>query len=97
MIDRESAFEILKGRAESAVKQTAQAAEDKKAQFEEKQAEMARKQAQREEVKKKPGIFEKVFGAFGTSAARSLGNSIGKEILRGPLGNIFGGGGSRRK
>src|SRR5262249_52211691 len=97
MIDRESAFEILKGRAESAVKQTAQAAEEKRAQFEEKQAEMAKKQAEREEAKKKPGVFEKIFTAFGTSAARSIANSIGKQITRGPLGSIFGGGGSSRR
>jgi uncharacterized protein len=95
MIDRESAFEILKGRAETAVKQTAKAAEEKRAEFEAKQAEMARKQAERET--KKPGVLEKIFTAFSTSAARSLANGIGKQILRGPLGNIFGGGGSSRR
>jgi DNA helicase HerA-like ATPase len=43
----------------------------------------------------KPGIFEKVVGAFGTSAARSVANTMGREITRGIFGNLFGG--SRRR
>jgi DNA helicase HerA-like ATPase len=95
MIDRESAFEILRGRAEEAVKQTAQTAEQKRAKFQAKQAEVARQETERQS--KKPGLFQRIFAAFTSSAAHRLGNTIGKEIERGVLGSIFGGGGSSRR
>jgi hypothetical protein len=45
----------------------------------------------------KPGIFQKVIEAFGTSAARAIAGTLGRSILRGPLGNILGGAGRGRK
>jgi DNA helicase HerA-like ATPase len=95
MIDRESAFEVLKGRAEDAVKETARTAEQRRADFQAKQAEVARKEAERQS--KKPGFFEKIFGAFTSSLSHRLGNTIGKEIERGVFGGILGGGGSSRR
>jgi DNA helicase HerA-like ATPase len=94
-IDRESAFEVLKGRAEEAVKQTARTAEQKRADFQAKQAEAAHKES--EKASKKPGFFQRILAAFSTSAAHRLGNFISKEIERGLLGSIFGGGGSSRR
>jgi hypothetical protein len=31
------------------------------------------------------------------SAARSIGSTVGREIIRGVMGSLFGGGGSRRR
>jgi DNA helicase HerA-like ATPase len=46
----------------------------------------------------KPGFFEKILQAFGTSAARAVGTAASREITRGVMGSIFGGarGRSRR-
>lgn len=80
-IDRESAYEVL-------LKRTAQKdAGDSSAEG---------KPSKREPAKK-PGMFEKIIQAFGTSAARSAANTIGRELTRGVLGSILGGGGSRRR
>ena len=95
MIDRESAFEVLRGRAEEAVQQTARSAEQKRAEFQAKQAEVARRESERQS--RTPGLFRKLLTAFTSSAAHRLGNTIGKEIERGVLGGIFGGGGSSRR
>jgi hypothetical protein len=38
----------------------------------------------------------KMLGAFATSAARAVGSSLGRQIIRGVLGSIFGGSGRRR-
>jgi hypothetical protein len=37
-----------------------------------------------------------ILGAFATSAARAVGSSLGRQIIRGVLGSMFGGGGRRR-
>lgn len=80
-IDRESAYEVL-------LKRTAQKdAGDSSAEG---------KPSKREPAKK-PGMFEKIIQAFGTSAARSAANTIGRELTRGVLGSILGGGGSRKR
>jgi DNA helicase HerA-like ATPase len=102
MIDRESAYEILKGRAEKAAQEEAATAAEKQAEFEhkqaEKRAEAERKQAeklareqQRAAARQPQGTAEKMFGAFASSAARSVGSSFGRQILRGVMDNIFGG------
>jgi DNA helicase HerA-like ATPase len=41
------------------------------------------------------GQMEKLLGAFATSAARAIGSQVGRQIIRGVLGSIFGGGGRR--
>jgi uncharacterized protein len=38
-----------------------------------------------------------IFGAFAKSAARSIGTQVAREITRGLLGGIFGGGSTRRR
>ena len=38
-----------------------------------------------------------ILGAFATSAARSIGSSLGRQIIRGVLGSIFGGSSGRRR
>jgi DNA helicase HerA-like ATPase len=103
VIDRESAYEILTGRTAQAGHATGPGAEDKEADIEQKHAALRQKQAEREEAarkkaapRKKPGLAEKLLGVFTTSAARTVANSIGREISRGLLGSIFGGGGSRK-
>lgn len=54
---------------------------------------------QREQEKPSP-IMDKagdVLGAFATSAARAVGSSLGRQIIRGVLGSMFGGGSTTRR
>ncbi len=80
VVDRESAYEILKARAETASK----AAEAKtKAKEEAKAAKKESRPADRR--------GDTVVEAMMKSAARSVGSSVGRQIVRGVLGSIFGG------
>jgi DNA helicase HerA-like ATPase len=83
IIDRESAYEILKQRS-------AQTAAEPKS-IEEKQAEFARRRSQQPAGKAKPSQTVQVIDAFAKSAARSVGSSFGRQLIRGILGSIFGG------
>jgi DNA helicase HerA-like ATPase len=101
VIDRESAYEILTGKAASAhqgqpAPGTTSAQEDE---MEAKRDAFRKRQAGREATAHphKPGVFEKIAAAFGTSAARSIANTLGREISRGLLGSILGGTRSRRR
>jgi DNA helicase HerA-like ATPase len=76
-IDRESAYEMLKKRAEELQKQQA-AAEKEKATAQPKAVKKGRKR-------------QSIGEAFVKSAARSIGSQIGRRIIRGVLGSIFGG------
>ena len=67
IVDRDSAYEMLKARAPQAAAGQAT-------------AQGARWQ----------GEAEKLLGALGTSAARAIGSQVGREIIRGVLGSIFG-------
>ena len=95
-IDRESAHELLKARADHAAEEADRTARD--AAFE--KAQKAAAKAAEKEARKASGSArggrprESVGEAFAKSAARSLGGSLGRQILRGVLGSIFGG--SRR-
>jgi uncharacterized protein len=110
-VDRESAYEKLKGRAEVSVEQAAD----------------ARAQAGRGATAGAPpvggtppadnggglmgGLNDLLFGTTGPrggkhdglaqtlakSAIRTMGSSVGREIVRGVLGGIFGGGTKRRR
>ncbi|HMF13637.1 MAG TPA: helicase HerA-like domain-containing protein, partial [Gemmataceae bacterium] len=82
-IDRESAYEILKQRS-------AQPAPQPRS-MEEKQEEFARKRARQPTSKPKPSQTGQVIDAFAKSAARSVGSSFGRELIRGILGSLFGG------
>ena len=80
-VDRASAFEMLKARAE----QQAQAAQQEQQQAAEAKAESAGTNRQ--------GFAE----AFGKSVVRAAGSQIGRSLIRGVMGSLFGGGGSRKK
>jgi DNA helicase HerA-like ATPase len=82
-IDRESAYEILTSRS-------AQPGPHSQS-MEEKQKEFERKRAQRPAGKEKPSQTTQVIDAFAKSAARSVGTSFGRALIRGILGSLFGG------
>ncbi|HEY3270658.1 MAG TPA: helicase HerA-like domain-containing protein [Geothrix sp.] len=80
-VDRESAFEKLKARADAAMQQEAAEAQAK-----------AEAKASKEPAHRSDSMVE----AFGKSIIRAAGSSIGRQIIRGVMGSIFGGGGRRR-
>jgi hypothetical protein len=74
-VDRESAYEILKARAERAGLEQQAAAEEKASQ------------------KAEAGSGrQSVVEAFVKSTVRAIGSQLGREILRGVMGSILGGG-----
>jgi DNA helicase HerA-like ATPase len=78
-VDRESAYEKLKARAEQVIGEAAPAL-SRTGRSAEPQSEASR-----------------MFGAMAKSAAHAIGSQIGRQIIRGVLGSIFGGGSSRRR
>ncbi|MBI4911870.1 MAG: DUF853 family protein [Acidobacteria bacterium] len=77
-VDRESAFERLKARAETASREAEEA--------------QARKQQARDEQAEARGNGRQGFlEAFGKSAARAAGSAIGRQLIRGVLGGLLGG------
>nr|HMS43913.1 DUF853 family protein [Pyrinomonadaceae bacterium] len=93
VVDRESAYEMLKAKSEAAAQaaqiqlETEQAAE---------QAEREAKEAQKAEKASNSG-GDSAFEAFTKSAARAVGSNVGRQIVRGVLGSIFGGSSSKKK
>jgi len=86
VIDRESAFEVIKKRTEQRVAQTQQAGQQQQTY----QPPQARYQGQA--PRRSPGRpSDTVVEAFAKSAMRSIGNTIGRQIIRGLLGSIMGG------
>jgi DNA helicase HerA-like ATPase len=77
-IDRESASEILLERAQQA----------------QQQAEQLRQQKEAEKLASRPAPRgrEDVFEAAAKSAARAIGSNLGRQLIRGALGALFGGG-----
>lgn len=96
ILDRESAFELLKAKGDA----MAQAAEAQAmAEAEAKAQAQAEKEAEKES-NKKGGVADTAsgaMGAFAKSAARAIGSNVGREIVRGVLGSLLGGGSSRKK
>jgi hypothetical protein len=80
-VDRESAFEKLKARAAEAMQQEAAETQAKE------EAKAAKEPARRS---------DSLIESFGKSVARAAGSAIGRQIIRGVMGSIFGGGGKRR-
>jgi hypothetical protein len=80
VVDRESAFEMLKKRAEELEAQRAEAARQK--------AEAAGRKAGARSTggRQRQGVVE----AFTKSVLRSVGSSLGRSIARGILGSIIG-------
>jgi DNA helicase HerA-like ATPase len=109
VLDRESAFEVLRGRAEASSEAGAKAAPPDAAQ---KQADFAgRLQAQRDAAaaqaqakldaaaaRQRPqqNTISGLAEAAAKSAVRAASSSIGRQIVRGILGSLLGGGGSSR-
>ena len=91
MIDRESAYEILTGKAAEAKaneQENAEAAR-RREEFERKRAEQA--EAAPKTKKGSSSRTDSVFMAFCKSAVRSVATSLGNAISRGILGSITGG------
>jgi hypothetical protein len=78
VIDRESASEILRTRAAQAQQQAEQL----------RQQQDEAKQAARPAARGREDVFE----AAAKSAARAIGSNLGRQIIRGVLGAMFGGG-----
>ncbi|GAA4421694.1 helicase HerA-like C-terminal domain-containing protein [Acidovorax lacteus] len=97
-VDRESAYEILKGRTAEVQAQTAA-------------GKPGAAGAAADDNGLLGGLSDVLFGSTGPrggrreglaqtmakSAVRTMGTTLGKEILRGVMGSIFGGSGSRRR
>ena len=79
-VDRESAYEILKVRAEKAAAAAEQAAEEA-------EAAKAATEAARAAPRQREGLPE----AMAKSTMRAIGSQIGRQIARGILGSILGG------
>jgi DNA helicase HerA-like ATPase len=96
VIDRESAYELLKAKGDAAAQ--AEAAQAQAQAEAEEQARIAKEEEK--EANKKGGIADTAggaMGAFAKSAARAIGSNVGREIVRGVLGGLLGGGSSRKK
>ena len=76
-VDRESAYEKLKVRAEQQELEVQKAAENRK------------------QEKEQPSETTKLLGAMAKSAAHAIGSQIGRQIIRGVLGSLFGSGRKR--
>ena len=79
-IDRESAYEMLKAKAEEARMEAAE-----RARAEQEKAEKAA--ARKSGGSRRQSVWE----AMAKSVARSMGSSIGRQIVRGVLGSLLGG------
>lgn len=92
VVDRESAYELLKAKGEAAVAE-ADALAEAQAQQEE-----AEKQAKEDaKAESSSSRSDSALGAFAKSASRAIGSNLGREIVRGVLGGLLGGSSSRKK
>lgn len=92
-VDRESAYEVLKKRAQERLAQ-AQQVDQQTAQ---KTAAARQPKTMDMRTVRRPGRpADSLMTAAAKSAARSIGSSVGRQIIRGVLGSIFGGGTRRR-
>jgi septal ring factor EnvC (AmiA/AmiB activator) len=100
-MDRESAFEILQERVSQANRLKEEAAAEVARRKEElakakeeaalARAQAAKERAERAQKKANPDIFTELTKQVGRTATRTLGNEIGRKLVRGLLGSIFGG------
>lgn len=105
LLDRESAFEVLEDRMNQANQAKEQEAADQAAEKERiarakeeaalAKAEAARERAERSRRRSEPDIFGELTKQVGRTATRTLGNELGRSLVRGILGSIFGGGRKR--
>jgi DNA helicase HerA-like ATPase len=85
MVDRESAFELLKQRAEDA--QRRELAEQQRAEEEKERAREEKAARSSSRRSNRQGIGE----ALMKSVARSVGSALGRKLVRGVLGSLLGG------
>ncbi len=85
-MDRESAYELLKERAEAARAE----AEKHRAELEAAERRQAEERAQRSSERGGGQRRQSAGEAMIKSAARAIGSQIGRQIIRGVLGSIFG-------
>ena len=78
-VDRESAFERLRAKAEASAQQAEQA-----------QAQKQQEQQDKAEARERGGRMD-MLEAFGKSAVRAAGTAVGRQLIRGVLGGLFGG------
>ncbi|MDD5628005.1 MAG: DUF853 family protein [Elusimicrobia bacterium] len=83
-VDRESAYEVLKKRSEERASQPAAVAAPEPRRP---QSVFAEPSASPAPGRRRDGLVE----AFAKSAARSIGSTVGRQIIRGVLGSILGG------
>jgi DNA helicase HerA-like ATPase len=94
VIDRDSAFERLQGRAEAAAKAAAEAeAQEEKLKEEEREFKSARRYdgntVGRSTSRKRSSRSDSLAEAFGKSVVRQIGTRTGRAIVRGILGSLF--------
>jgi DNA helicase HerA-like ATPase len=82
--DRQSAYELLQARAA-----------ERTAPVEAPEREVPEREAPAP-ARQKPSEFERMATAFGTSMVRTIGTQVGRELIRGVLGGLAGGGRRRR-
>jgi uncharacterized protein len=96
-VDRESAYEILTARAEKVAEQQARSEAAAKKEKEDAKAEKARlakekvQNAKTRKSKSSSRRSDSAMDAFVKSAMRSLGGQVGRKLIRGVLGSLFGG------
>ncbi|MHB1459168.1 MAG: helicase HerA-like domain-containing protein [Armatimonadota bacterium] len=78
IVDRESAYELLKVRADQAARAAANEATE---------AEASKEMRRPRPAKRSDSVTD----ALAKSAARAIGSQVGRQIIRGVLGSIFGG------
>jgi DNA helicase HerA-like ATPase len=84
VIDRESAYEMLKQKAEQQAQTAAVAAEQELREKQQAKEKAASGSSTRRSTRQTP------IEAMVTSAARSVGSQIGRQIMRGIMGSLFG-------
>ena len=91
-IDRDSAFEMLKRRAEQAAAEAAAAEEAARAEREYEEAYRADRSRRREPApRRRRSAPESVGAALGQAVLRELGGTTGRRLVRGILGGLFRG------
>jgi DNA helicase HerA-like ATPase len=89
--DRESAYEMLIARAETAAKEAEELAEKEAA------AKEAEEEAREEAKAARSSRSDSTASAFAKSAARAIGSNLGRQIVRGVLGGLMGGSTSKSR
>lgn len=90
-VDRESAFELLKAKADARMAEQAAAAEAEMIAKQEEQIAKEEAKAARGTSSRNDTLVESITKSVARSASSSIGRQIGNSIVRGVLGSIFGG------